>query len=77
MQKPTTKWRNKIVRCAASATDRPASRNAFKADSVTSNVAGSGANVPAKTSARAYRTQAEIFPNMGHDMMLEPGWLVS
>jgi pimeloyl-ACP methyl ester carboxylesterase len=25
--------------------------------------------------ARAYRTQAEIFPNMGHDMMLEPGWL--
>jgi pimeloyl-ACP methyl ester carboxylesterase len=24
--------------------------------------------------ARAYRTQAEIFPNMGHDMMLEPGW---
>ena len=25
--------------------------------------------------ARAYRTQAEIFPNMGHDMMLEPGWI--
>jgi pimeloyl-ACP methyl ester carboxylesterase len=25
--------------------------------------------------ARAYRTQAEIFPNMGHDMMLDPGWL--
>jgi len=25
--------------------------------------------------ARAYRTQAEIFPNMGHDMMLGPGWL--
>jgi pimeloyl-ACP methyl ester carboxylesterase len=24
--------------------------------------------------ARAYRTQAEIFPEMGHDMMLEPGW---
>jgi pimeloyl-ACP methyl ester carboxylesterase len=24
--------------------------------------------------ARAYGTQAEIFPNMGHDMMLEPGW---
>jgi pimeloyl-ACP methyl ester carboxylesterase len=24
--------------------------------------------------ARAYRTQAEIFPDMGHDMMLEPGW---
>ena len=28
----------------------------------------------ARATARAYRTQAEIFPNMGHDMMLEPGW---
>jgi pimeloyl-ACP methyl ester carboxylesterase len=25
--------------------------------------------------ARAYRTEAKIFPGMGHDMMLEPGWL--
>jgi alpha-beta hydrolase superfamily lysophospholipase len=24
--------------------------------------------------ARAYGTQAEFFPNMGHNMMLEPGW---
>ena len=24
--------------------------------------------------ARAYNTKAEIFPDMGHDMMLEPGW---
>jgi pimeloyl-ACP methyl ester carboxylesterase len=24
--------------------------------------------------ARAYRTEAEFFPGMGHDMMLEPGW---
>jgi len=24
--------------------------------------------------ARAYKTKAEIFPEMGHDMMLEPGW---
>jgi alpha-beta hydrolase superfamily lysophospholipase len=22
----------------------------------------------------AYRTEAELFPDMGHDMMLEPGW---
>jgi pimeloyl-ACP methyl ester carboxylesterase len=27
-----------------------------------------------RATARSYRTQAEIFPNMGHDMMLEPGW---
>jgi pimeloyl-ACP methyl ester carboxylesterase len=27
-----------------------------------------------RATARAYRSQAEIFPNMGHDMMLEPGW---
>ena len=25
------------------------------------------------STARAYRTTAEVFPNMGHDMMLEPG----
>ncbi|BBX16434.1 alpha/beta hydrolase [Mycolicibacterium duvalii] len=24
--------------------------------------------------ARAYRTTAELFPDMGHNMMLEPGW---
>ncbi|OBI38199.1 alpha/beta hydrolase [Mycobacterium colombiense] len=24
--------------------------------------------------ARSYGTEAEIFPGMGHDMMLEPGW---
>jgi alpha-beta hydrolase superfamily lysophospholipase len=24
--------------------------------------------------ARTYQTNAEFFPNMGHNMMLEPGW---
>jgi pimeloyl-ACP methyl ester carboxylesterase len=28
-----------------------------------------------RATARAYRTEAEFFPNMGHDMMLEPGWI--
>lgn len=27
-----------------------------------------------QATAAAYRTAAEIFPNMGHDVMLEPGW---
>ena len=27
-----------------------------------------------RATARAYRTEAEIFPNMGHNMVLEPGW---
>ena len=27
-----------------------------------------------RATARAYHTRAEIFPNMGHDVMLEPGW---
>ncbi len=27
-----------------------------------------------RATARAYRTEAEIFPNMGHNMMVEPGW---
>jgi pimeloyl-ACP methyl ester carboxylesterase len=27
-----------------------------------------------RATAGAYHTEAEIFPNMGHDMMLEPGW---
>jgi pimeloyl-ACP methyl ester carboxylesterase len=29
---------------------------------------------PAREIARAYHTAAEFFPNMGHNMMLEPGW---
>jgi pimeloyl-ACP methyl ester carboxylesterase len=27
-----------------------------------------------RDTARAYRTEAQIFPDLGHDMMLEPGW---
>jgi len=27
-----------------------------------------------RATAAAYRTEAEIFPKMAHDMMLEPGW---
>jgi alpha-beta hydrolase superfamily lysophospholipase len=27
-----------------------------------------------EATARAYHTTAEVFPDMGHDMMLEPGW---
>ncbi len=27
-----------------------------------------------RATARAYGTEAEFFPEMGHDMMLEPGW---
>lgn len=27
-----------------------------------------------RATARAYGTQAEFFPKMGHNMMLEPGW---
>ena len=27
-----------------------------------------------EATARAYKTQAELFPNMAHDMMLEPRW---
>jgi pimeloyl-ACP methyl ester carboxylesterase len=29
---------------------------------------------PAREIARAYHTEAEYFPDMGHNMMLEPGW---
>jgi alpha-beta hydrolase superfamily lysophospholipase len=27
-----------------------------------------------RATARAYRTEAEFFTGMGHNMMLEPGW---
>ena len=27
-----------------------------------------------RATARAYHTEAEVFPDMAHDMMLEPGW---
>jgi pimeloyl-ACP methyl ester carboxylesterase len=30
----------------------------------------------ARATARAYHTEAEFFPDMGHNMMLEPGWAV-
>ena len=29
---------------------------------------------PARENARAYHTEVEFFPDMGHDMMLEPEW---
>jgi hypothetical protein len=29
-----------------------------------------------QATARAYQTQAEVFPDMAHDMMLEAGWRV-
>jgi alpha-beta hydrolase superfamily lysophospholipase len=31
-------------------------------------------NHEVRTTARAYGTQAEFFPDMGHNMMLEIGW---
>jgi pimeloyl-ACP methyl ester carboxylesterase len=31
-------------------------------------------NDEVRATASAYRTQADFFPNMGHNMMLEPGW---
>lgn len=31
-------------------------------------------NDEVRATADAYRTQAAFFPNMGHNMMLEPGW---
>jgi pimeloyl-ACP methyl ester carboxylesterase len=31
-------------------------------------------NAEVRATARAYRTEAEFFPGMGHNMMLEPGW---
>lgn len=31
-------------------------------------------NAEVRATARAYRTEAEFFPGMGHNMMVEPGW---
>ncbi len=36
---------------------------------------GAHTRAEVRATARAYRTEAEFFPNMGHNMMLEPGWL--
>jgi pimeloyl-ACP methyl ester carboxylesterase len=35
---------------------------------------GTISNKEVRATARAYRTQAEFFAKMGHNMMLEPGW---
>jgi pimeloyl-ACP methyl ester carboxylesterase len=53
----------------------------FNADAVTAPLLvlgarddGSRVDGDVAAVARTYRTNAEIFPDMGHDMMLEPGW---
>ena len=35
---------------------------------------GSITTAEVRATARAFHTEAEIFPDMGHDMMLEPAW---
>ena len=35
---------------------------------------GTLTNAEVAATARAYGTEAEFFPGMGHDMMLEPEW---
>ena len=35
---------------------------------------GSITNAEVRATARAYDTTAELFPRMGHNMMVEPGW---
>jgi pimeloyl-ACP methyl ester carboxylesterase len=35
---------------------------------------GSITNAEVRATARAYETTAELFPRMGHNMMVEPGW---
>jgi pimeloyl-ACP methyl ester carboxylesterase len=35
---------------------------------------GTITNDEVRATARAYGTQEELFPRMGHNMMLEPGW---
>jgi pimeloyl-ACP methyl ester carboxylesterase len=35
---------------------------------------GSYSHADVRATARAYRTEAEFFPGLGHDMMLEDGW---
>jgi alpha-beta hydrolase superfamily lysophospholipase len=35
---------------------------------------GSRVDGDVSAAARAYQTSAEFFPNMGHNMMVEPGW---
>jgi alpha-beta hydrolase superfamily lysophospholipase len=35
---------------------------------------GSITNAEVHATARAYRTHATLFPRMGHNMMVEPGW---
>lgn len=35
---------------------------------------GAHTRAEVRATARAYHTEAEFFPDMGHNMMLEPGW---
>lgn len=57
-----------------SAKPPPTGRSSQRPASVPSNAAIRPPVAEAQATARAYRTEAEVFPNMAHDMMLEPGW---
>jgi alpha-beta hydrolase superfamily lysophospholipase len=35
---------------------------------------GMVSNVEVRATAQTYRTEAELFPRMGHNMMVEPDW---
>jgi hypothetical protein len=35
---------------------------------------GTVTNAEVRATAHAYGTTAELFPRMGHNMMVEPGW---
>jgi pimeloyl-ACP methyl ester carboxylesterase len=35
---------------------------------------GTISSAEVRATAQAYRTEAELFPRMGHNMMLEPEW---
>ena len=43
-------------------------------DAASSKAPTSHGSATARENARVYHTEAEFFPDMGHNMMLEPGW---
>ena len=79
---------SEVVRCAAQLQEESSNAlletvfpNRLKPERVTAPLLVLGAECDGgvtlnevRATASAYRTEAEFFPDMGHDMMLEPGW---
>ena len=62
------------MRCLAICRSRSGSAHRYWCSALGATDDGAFTQDEVHATARAYDTDAQFFPDMGHDMMLEPGW---